>query len=67
MPLWAKQKWPNGYFDLEIKDFKDWEAGLMLLVLKDLWNGDLAIGGEKNAGRGVLQGLSATIFLRTGN
>jgi len=30
-------------------------------VLKDLWCGDLAIGGEKNVGRGVLKGLSATI------
>ena len=62
MPLWAKQNnGPMVTLDLEIKDFEDWEAGLMLLVLKDLWNGDLAIGGEKNVGRGVLQGLSATI------
>ena len=37
-------------------------AGLLLLVLKDLWTGDLAIGGEKNVGRGTLQGISATII-----
>ncbi len=33
----------------------------MLLVLKDLWTGDLAIGGEKNIGRGVFKGSSVII------
>ncbi len=62
MPIWAQQSnEPMVTLDLEIKGFEDWEAGLMFLVLKDLWNGDLAVGGEKNVGRGVLQGLSATI------
>lgn len=37
------------------------EAGLMLLVLKDLWTGDLAVGGEKNVGRGVFKGTKAFI------
>jgi CRISPR/Cas system CSM-associated protein Csm3 (group 7 of RAMP superfamily) len=37
------------------------EKGLLLLLLKDLWTADLAIGGEKNIGRGILQGLTATI------
>jgi CRISPR/Cas system CSM-associated protein Csm3 (group 7 of RAMP superfamily) len=37
-------------------------AGLLLLVLKDLWTGDLAIGGEKNIGRGTLKGTSASIM-----
>ncbi|RPI19843.1 MAG: hypothetical protein EHM58_00175 [Ignavibacteriae bacterium] len=40
---------------------KAYEAGLMLLILKDLWTGDLPIGGEKNIGRGVLEGIEATI------
>lgn len=62
MPIWSRENNdPMVTLDLEIKDFEDWEAGLMLLVLKDLWNGDLAVGGEKNVGRGVLQGLSAII------
>ncbi|MGI5920231.1 MAG: RAMP superfamily CRISPR-associated protein [Syntrophomonadaceae bacterium] len=62
MPIWSKENNdPMVTLDLEIKDFEDWEAGLMLLVLKDLWNGDLAVGGEKNVGRGVLQGLFAII------
>jgi CRISPR/Cas system CSM-associated protein Csm3 (group 7 of RAMP superfamily) len=38
------------------------EKKLLLLLLKDLWLSDLAIGGEKNIGRGVLIGQSATIF-----
>lgn len=43
------------------KELNNHEAGLILLVLKDLWTGDLAVGGEKNVGRGVLQGISANI------
>jgi len=46
---------------MSIKDFECWEAGLLLLVLKDLWSGDLAIGGEKSIGRGTLEGLGADI------
>jgi CRISPR/Cas system CSM-associated protein Csm3 (group 7 of RAMP superfamily) len=59
LPLWHK----NERFELQfkIKDCKDYEAGLMLLVMKDLMNEDLAIGGEKAIGRGVLKGESLTI------
>ena len=46
---------------IRVKDCTEAEAGLMLLVLKDLWTGDLAIGGEKGIGRGVFNGVSATI------
>ncbi len=46
---------------ITINDYKDAEAGLMLLVLKDLWTGDLAIGGEKGVGRGVLEGVRADV------
>ena len=42
-------------------NYKNAAAGLLLLVLKDLWTGDLPIGGEKNVGRGRLRGVSATI------
>ncbi|MBK7477400.1 MAG: hypothetical protein IPI11_15890 [Haliscomenobacter sp.] len=38
------------------------EKKLLLLLLKDLWLEDLAIGGEKNVGRGVLTGLEAKIY-----
>ena len=37
------------------------EIGLLLLLLKDLWTGDLPVGGESGVGRGRLQGISATL------
>ncbi len=46
---------------IKIIDCKNYEAGLILLVLKDLWSGDCAIGSGKAVGRGILQGLDATI------
>jgi CRISPR/Cas system CSM-associated protein Csm3 (group 7 of RAMP superfamily) len=46
---------------LHVRDCQPYEAGLLLLVLKDLWTGDLAVGGEKNVGRGVFQGIQAEI------
>jgi len=49
------------FVTITIRDYKPHEAGLMLLVLKDLWTGDLVVGGEKAIGRGVFEGESATI------
>ena len=37
------------------------QTGLLLLVLKDLWTGDLPLGGESSVGRGRLRGKKATI------
>lgn len=37
------------------------EVGLLLLLLKDLWTGDLRVGGEASVGRGVLSGRSAVL------
>lgn len=53
-------------FDLEIelRNSKDNEIGLLLLLLKDLWTGDLPVGGTSSIGRGRLQGKHATITLR---
>ncbi|MBU1659928.1 MAG: hypothetical protein KKD28_00470 [Chloroflexi bacterium] len=48
--------------DMPEEDF-DAEVGLLLLVLKDLWTGDLPVGGESSVGRGRLQGESATLRL----
>ncbi|MDF1699199.1 MAG: RAMP superfamily CRISPR-associated protein [Saprospiraceae bacterium] len=39
------------------------EIALLLHLIKDLWTSDLAIGGEKNVGRGVLVGQSCQIHL----
>ncbi|MEH2092543.1 RAMP superfamily CRISPR-associated protein [Nostoc sp.] len=53
-------------FDLEIelRNPKNNEIGLLLLLLKDLWTGDLPVGGTSSIGRGRLQGKHATITLR---
>ena len=40
---------------------KDYEVGLLLLLLKDLWTGDLPVGSTSNIGRGRLQGKESTI------
>ncbi|MCK9280543.1 MAG: RAMP superfamily CRISPR-associated protein [Melioribacteraceae bacterium] len=52
---------PSLILNFSVKDCSEAEAGLMLLIIKDLWTGDLAIGGEKNVGRGVFEGLLAEI------
>jgi CRISPR/Cas system CSM-associated protein Csm3 (group 7 of RAMP superfamily) len=52
---------------LELKTWKPQEAGLILLVMKDLMNEDLAIGGEKTIGRGILMGKSLTVWWKENN
>ncbi|MBN2281010.1 MAG: hypothetical protein JXQ65_10555 [Candidatus Marinimicrobia bacterium] len=47
--------------EINIKNATKAEVGLLLLVIKDLWTSDLAIGGEKNVGRGTLVGKSLKI------
>lgn len=47
---------------ITIDNYQNHEAGLMLLVLKDLWTGDLPVGGDKAIGRGVLEGKEARII-----
>lgn len=42
-------------------DVPQHEVGLLLLLLKDLWTGDLRVGGEASVGRGVLRGRSAEL------
>ena len=41
---------------------EQYEIGLLLLLLKDLWTSDLPVGGESSIGRGRLQGLKAEIL-----
>ncbi len=45
----------------------DAEIGLLLLLLKDLWTGDLPVGGESSVGRGRLRGLAADVHLAAGD
>jgi CRISPR/Cas system CSM-associated protein Csm3 (group 7 of RAMP superfamily) len=48
-------------FQLSLRNPQDHEIGLLLLLLKDLWTGDLPVGGESGIGRGRLAGKSATL------
>lgn len=46
---------------LKLRNPKPCEIGLLLLLLKDLWTSDLAVGGESSIGRGRLKGISACL------
>jgi CRISPR/Cas system CSM-associated protein Csm3 (group 7 of RAMP superfamily) len=64
MPLFRDKDSKKSFkIKLEVNKCKKHEAGLLLLILKDLWTGDLAVGGGKSIGRGVLQGCRADIHL----
>jgi len=47
--------------DLTLRNPQDAEIGLLLLLLKDLWTGDVPLGGEVGIGRGRLKGVAAVI------
>ena len=51
----------NVRLDLTLRTPTEAEIGLLLLLLKDLWTGDLPIGGKSSVGRGRLKGLDATL------
>jgi CRISPR/Cas system CSM-associated protein Csm3 (group 7 of RAMP superfamily) len=46
---------------LKLEDASAADIGLFLLILKDIWTGDLPLGGESSVGRGRLKGKSATL------
>jgi CRISPR/Cas system CSM-associated protein Csm3 (group 7 of RAMP superfamily) len=46
---------------LRLEKASESDVGLLLLLLKDLWTGDLPLGGESSVGRGRLKGESATL------
>jgi len=52
--------------DLTLRNPQEAELGLLLLLLKDLWTGDLPIGGESSVGRGRLNGLNAKLETKDG-
>ncbi|RAL20663.1 hypothetical protein DL240_15205 [Lujinxingia litoralis] len=47
---------------LELRDPRAGELGLLLLVLKDLLSGELPVGGASAVGRGVLTGAARLTF-----
>lgn len=61
-PIWQTDKSKATIaINLQVQNCDEKEAGLMLLVMKDLWLGDLSIGGNKAIGKGVLKGKKCTI------
>jgi len=47
----------------EVIEPTDMEIGLMLCLAKDIFTGDLTIGGESSIGRGIFFGLSGAIAI----
>ena len=52
---------PTLKIHFEIRNAEPSEAGLALFLLRDLWLGHVAIGGEKSVGRGTISGKYAEI------
>lgn len=52
--------------DLSLVNPQEHEIGLLLLVLKDLWTGDLPLGGEISVGRGRLRGQHCHLEYKNG-
>jgi CRISPR/Cas system CSM-associated protein Csm3 (group 7 of RAMP superfamily) len=63
-PVFAKDDKLALTITLKLRNPKCCEIGLLLLLLKDLWTSDLAIGGESSIGRGRLKGISASLYNR---
>lgn len=61
-PVWQQQKGSAPVrLSITIRNASKAEAGLLLLLVKDLWLGSLAIGGGKSIGRGTLRGRTCKI------
>ncbi|SHF14933.1 RAMP superfamily CRISPR-associated protein [Schwartzia succinivorans] len=64
-PVWQMKNGQKAlHLSFGIRKASEAEAGLALFLLRDLWRGNIAIGGEKGIGRGRLLGLHATIRYR---
>jgi CRISPR/Cas system CSM-associated protein Csm3 (group 7 of RAMP superfamily) len=51
----------NLEISIELRNPENEHIGLLLNLLKDLWTGDLPLGGEASVGRGRLKGKRATL------
>ena len=61
-PVWQRERGAQTVtLKLRLQKCTQAEVGLMLLLLKDLWLGNLNIGSGKGIGRGVLRGRSCVI------
>lgn len=62
IPVWQEEAGtPTVRLQLSIRRAEPAEAGLMLYLLRELWQGRLPLGGEAGIGRGTLRGLGASI------
>lgn len=61
MPLFQGGMKKRVILEIEVQRCSLEEAGLLTLLLKDLWTADLPIGGEKGIGRGVFIGKGAVL------
>ena len=61
--LFTEKATYGGQIHLTIKifDAKNFETGLVLLGIKELWHGFQSVGGGANIGRGILSGLNLTL------
>ncbi|MFN8480481.1 MAG: RAMP superfamily CRISPR-associated protein [Kouleothrix sp.] len=59
-PIFAKPE-TRLTLTLDVLNPQKGELAMLLLLLKDLWTGDLPIGGESSIGRGRLHGITATL------
>lgn len=67
-PLWNARETPLCWkLRMRLWEPRDEEIGLLLHVLKDMWVGDLTIGGGKGIGRGVLRGVETEIRVKNNN
>lgn len=56
-PIWRNKDFSAPvHFKWRVEKCQDREAGLLFLVMRDLWMGNVPIGGGAAIGRGVLQG-----------
>ncbi len=61
-PVWSDGKArARVRLELEKDPERPWETGLLLQVLKDLWTGQLAVGGGSSVGRGRFTGRRLSI------
>jgi len=64
MPVFPEDKNASNLraLNLSLADPLPSQKAMLLLLLKDIYTGDLPVGGEKGIGRGILEGVRATIF-----
>lgn len=66
-PVYQKNSSPTLHLHFEIKKAENFDAGLAIFILRDLWLGKVAVGGEKSVGRGTLTGCKAEINFKGKN